>query len=315
VVDTIKIRPFAERDLPAVIEILKHALGETTNLRRTPEWFAWKHVQNPFGPSIILVAEIDGQIAGLRALLRWELVTPDGQVWRCARPVDTATSPAFLRRGVFRALTMEAVEVARAEGLDMLFNTPNSKSGAGYLTLGWQRVGSIGVMIRPKIRLIGRRFEGPSPFSPELITSGALPVDLDVIVDRSPRGLRTPRRPAYLAWRFLKNPAAKYFQISTGEGTAVVRPNYRSGRAELIIADLFGADASRAARVAVRSARASYVASWFSKGSPERAALRRAGFLSVPGLKALTLVARPLGMRELPRFEAWDLAPSDLELL
>ncbi len=48
--------------------------------RRTPELFAWKHIDNPFGRSIILVAEAEGTIAGLRAFMRWELTTPGGEI-------------------------------------------------------------------------------------------------------------------------------------------------------------------------------------------------------------------------------------------
>ena len=68
--------------------------------------------------------------------------------------MDTATHPDFQRRGIFSRLTEAAVEAARDDGVDLVFNTPNEKSGAGYLKMGWQEVGPIGVMVRPGIGML-----------------------------------------------------------------------------------------------------------------------------------------------------------------
>ena len=139
-----------------MLALLRSSLGETSLLQRTPDLFAWKHLDNPFGRSIILVADAGGTIAGLRAFMRWELTTPDGATLRCVRAVDTATHPDFQRRGIFSRLTEAAVEAAREDGVDLIFNTPNEKSGAGYLKMGWQEVGPIGVMVRPGLGLLRR---------------------------------------------------------------------------------------------------------------------------------------------------------------
>ncbi len=146
---TITVRPYIDDDLAAVLDLLRAALGETPLLRRTPELFTWKHIANPFGRSIMLLAEVDGRVAGLRAFMRWDLVTPEGETLRCVRAVDTATHPDFQRLGIFRRLTLAALEQAAADGIDMVFNTPNPKSGAGYLSMGWTEVGSIGVLAAP----------------------------------------------------------------------------------------------------------------------------------------------------------------------
>ena len=102
-----------------------------------------------FGASPIWLAEIDGQIAGYRAFMRWELVDASGRLWRAVRAVDTATHPDFQRRGIFSRLTMHAVEEMRDEGGDIVFNTPNTQSRPGYLKMGWIDVGRLPVAIRP----------------------------------------------------------------------------------------------------------------------------------------------------------------------
>ena len=65
--DTITTRILDDSDVPPVLDLLRAALGEPPLLRRTPELFAWKHFDNPFGRSMALLAEADDRIVGLRA--------------------------------------------------------------------------------------------------------------------------------------------------------------------------------------------------------------------------------------------------------
>lgn len=307
-------RALEESDLEEVLDLMRASLGEPPLLQRTQELFRWKHVDNPFGRSITLVAVEDGRIVGLRAFMRWDLSTSSGETLRCVRAVDTATHPEYQRRGIFRRLTEECVEVATADGIDMVFNTPNEKSKPGYLKMGWQEVGPIGALVRPSIHMLSKN-PGQS-LEPERYLRRPRPFGGQSLTDRQPRGLRTARRPDYLEWRFARHPSARYFVAEGENGSAVLRPNVRRGRPELVIADVFG-NAGDGIATATHSARAAYLATWFSKGSPERASALRHGFVPVPGLAALTLVARPL--RDLgdtlSTMDAWDVAVSDFELL
>lgn len=310
----ITTRWLEDADIEPVLDLMRVSLGESKLLQRSSELFRWKHIDNPFGRSIGLVAEDGGEIVGLRTFMRWELVTPTGETLRCVRAVDTATHPDHQRRGIFSRLTEEGIEIARSEGVDLVFNTPNDKSKPGYLKMGWQEVGRIGAMVRPTPALLRR--EESEDTSPELFMRGARPAAGLDMTDRLPRGLRTPRSPEYLAWRFSSHPTARYFAAGDSSGLAVLRPNRRDDRRELVVADLLGAPAA-AGRAAVKAASGSYLATWFSPGGPERAALVRRGFVPVPGFTALTLVMRPL--REVPpeywSMDTWDVAVSDFELL
>ena len=313
----ITIDEYEPNDLDGVLLLLKESLGETSLLHRTQEWFGWKHFDNPFGQSIMLVARADERIVGLRAFMRWELVTPDGSRLRCVRAVDTATHPDYQRRGIFRLLTESALEVARADGVDMVFNTPNPKSGAGYLKMGWREIGHIGVMVAPKpLRLMQGRGTSQKPDLAGLLTNAEPARDLD-IADRQPRGLRTPRTPAYLAWRFGGNPEATYLCVRKDRGTAILRANVRNGRTELVVSDVFGSEARRALVSARQRSRAAYLVTWFPKGSPERGAALKAGFAPLPKVQALRLIARPLTALpvDIATLDAWDFSMSDLELL
>lgn len=313
--DTIVTRPLVSQDVEETLELMRAALGEPPLLKRTPELFAWKHFDNPFGRSVALLAEADSRIVGLRTMMRWDLINRYGETVRCVRPVDTATHPDFQRQGIFRRLTEEALEVATEQGIDLVFNTPNEKSGAGYLSMGWKQVGPVGAMVRPRLGLLSPargRTDEPAQFLRH--PKPAWPL---AVTDRQPQGLRTPRTPEYLLWRFASHPAARYCRVEGEESVAVVRSNFRNNRREVVVADVFGARPASALRRTARQSHADYAGTWFSPGTPERAAALRSGYIPVPGVAPLTLMARPLREFNVDLYEmgAWDLSISDLELL
>ena len=313
------VRQATPADVPGILDTLRSALGETPLLRRTADLWAWKHEHNPFGRSLVFVAAKDELVAGVRAMMRWEMTTPVGENVKCLRPVDTATHPEFLRQGIFRELTMSAIEQARSERVQLVFNTPNEKSAPGYLQMGWQKVADIGVMIRPRLgRAVTPSSDGPPSIAH--IAPGLEPAPHMVLSDqtpwRVPVGLRTPRAEPYLRWRFISHPTASYGYLKDeAGGMLIARANSRMGRSELVLSDLYGVGARSIRRVA-RASKARYLAGWFSPSTPERRTAILAGMIPVPR-STLRLVAMPLVDLDMDVFDlaSWDLATSDLELL
>ena len=311
------VRLATPADVPSILETLRLALGETPLLRRTTALWNWKHVENPFGESLVLVATDGHEIAGVRALMRWELATPGGERITCMRAVDTATHPNHLRKGVFRHLTETAIEMATDQGIDLIFNTPNEKSAPGYLKMGWKTVSPIGVQVRP---VLGRLANVDPDEAPNLdrLAPGIEIFEMAQLADRTPAALRTPRSQQYLQWRFKGHPTAQYGWLGEDPGSGiVVRASHRGGRPELVVSDIVGRPHHGLIHRLARSARTRYLAGWFSPSNPQRRIAIRGGLLPIPGLKTLHLVARPL--RDLPidvfDLRSWDVATSDLELL
>jgi GNAT superfamily N-acetyltransferase len=303
------VRPYVPEDLPEILELMRLSLGETDILQRTPELFRWKHESNPFGPSIVFLATVDGRIVGLRTFMRWRLVREEGSVIECCRPVDTATHPDFQRRGIFSTLTTAAVEHARESGIHLIFNTPNERSRPGYLKLGWREVGGVPVLARVRpIRWLTRG-EGPPR------TSGT--VDPRELEPRPRRGLHTPQSEQYLRWRFCEHPTVAYRAVAGRRGATVVRPDRRWGRLGVAVSDVFGPEPASAMRDAWRRMPGAYMVASFPRHTRERGAARRSGLLPVPWLRALTLVARPLVDLDFDVTDPdrWQLSLSDLELL
>ena len=96
------IRPATYDDTPAIIELLKKSLGESMIPKSAALW-SWKHEQNPFGPSFVLLAEENNELIGVRAFMQWQWVWND-KIYRAIRAVDTATHPKHQGRGIFKKL-------------------------------------------------------------------------------------------------------------------------------------------------------------------------------------------------------------------
>ena len=63
---------------------------------------------------------------------------------------------------MFSRLTRAALDALDGQ-VDLVFNTPNGKSGPGYLKLGWREVGRVPVAVRVRrpLRLLTAR-RGPA---------------------------------------------------------------------------------------------------------------------------------------------------------
>ena len=112
-----------EIDLQEIISLLKISLGEAL-MPKSEAYFLWKHINNPFGKSIILLAKEDGKIIGIRTFMHWRWVNQH-EIITAVRAVDTATHPDFQGRGIFSKLTMQAVDTAIQHKIGFVFNTPN----------------------------------------------------------------------------------------------------------------------------------------------------------------------------------------------
>jgi GNAT superfamily N-acetyltransferase len=247
----IELRVAGPADREAVLDLLGVSLGLPRD-ERFESFFTWKHEANPFGQSPSWVAVEDGRVVGFRTFMRWEHETPDGQVLRTVRAVDTATRPSHQGRGIFRRLTLQALDDLRAEGVAFVFNTPNDKSRPGYLKMGWTAVGRLGAAVRvasPRslVRLVRARLpadiwsvpsDGGSPASGVLAGPG---VDDLLRSLAGGAGLRTRRSPAYLRWRYGFDPLG-YRAITLGAdvrgGVAMFRVRRRGSALECVLCEV-----------------------------------------------------------------------------
>jgi GNAT superfamily N-acetyltransferase len=326
----VSVRPFVDEDLPRVLGLLDASLGGGPAGRRPPGFFRWKHLDNPFGRSLLLVAEHEDRLIGLRAFMRWQFQA-GGRTLQAVRAVDTATHPEYQGRGVFSRLTRAALDALDGR-VDLVFNTPNGKSGPGYLKLGWREVGKVPVAVRVRrpLRLLAARGGTARPAPPVAADPAAAALQdgraLAVLLAREPAaaGLATPRTPQYLRWRYGAAPLLGYRAVTEerdGElaGLALFRVRPRGGLWESTVAEvLAGGDAATARRLLRQVARAApvdHLTLHAPARSPLARAARRAGYLPSPAGIRLVANPRTAGIRPDPtRLDAWALSLGDLEV-
>jgi len=341
--EQVEIRRSRPDDDGAILDLLGRCLGWSDD-DRFVAYFRWKHVENPFGTSPAWVATAAGRIVGFRSFMRWDLVSGSNPV-RAVRAVDTATDPAWQRRGIFSSLTTAGLTELRAEGTELVFNTPNDKSRPGYLKLGWREVGQVPVAIRPispwalpklaaerlppglAARLAitngpaGRpgesRWSQPSGAgmpAAEWLADRAVVAEL---LDSQPVGgtrLRTLRSVEYLQWRYRFEPLG-YRSVPAGrspsDGCVVLRVRRRGRATEASVAEVLvpGGDARKRRRALAAAARA-VDADYLLLAGADRAAT---GFVPLPG-QGPRLTSRGLSDAPAPPMESWALGLGDLEL-
>lgn len=311
--EALTIRLAVPDDRPGILRLAGAALGWAAD-ERDRAFFAWKHDDNPFGPSPAWVATTDDRIVGFRTFLRWELVRGVERL-RMVRAVDTATDPEHQGKGIFRLLTLRAVAELTEAGYDAVYNTPNTQSRPGYLKMGWVELGRPVLGARPRGIRAGMRMarsrEAAQKWS-EPVTVGRPALDvlntegLESLLATlpAPPGWATRRNADYLRWRYGFEPL-HYRVTEVRGGLAVFRVRRRGPSREVAVCE------------------------WLAPG-PDRPALRRlvdeAGDYSVAcglgpahGLLPLprqgpVVTWRPLARPGVPRLEDVTFGLGDLEL-
>jgi GNAT superfamily N-acetyltransferase len=338
---TLTTRRASRDDLQPVLALTRRALGWTDVSTRFLEW---KHLDNPFGTSYMWVAVDADQIVAFRAFLRWELHTPDGHVIRAVRAVDTATDPDYRRQGLFRRLTLDALDEMTADHVAMVWNTPNAASLAGYTSMGWHDLGRLPVAAMPAsgrfpvVVTTAKRAAGrdavPTSFGVaawEVFGRNSAVAEL-LARSRAGAGLATRRTPEFLAWRY-GNPALGYRVLTadTGveSGLAVFRLRQRGRAVEAVVCDVLvpagvgtdgGPDAGRNGGGGPDHAVGRDLLRRIARETPADYLLRidarrvtRGPFIRLPGVGP-RFACRALDGNPPPALGAWALTMGDVEL-
>ena len=314
-----EIREATLDDRPAMLELLGRSLGWDDDPRLS-QFFGWKHDQNPFGASPMWLALDGDRMLGVRVFLRWEFVR-GGQVVRAVRAVDTATDPDAQGRGVFRALTMHAADAMRADGVAMVFNTPNAQSQPGYLKMGWRNVGRYPVSARVagpthlwpmrNARVAADRWSQPlalgSDVSQWVDANEAEPPWMRSEPDV--RALRTHTTATFLRWRY-GNDLLGYRLLEDAHAAVIVRLRRRGDALELVIAAVVRGDTAAADTLVAQSLHGSG-ADYAIRTGP---ANLRNGFVPVPKAGPI-LTWRALTEPGMPPLGNWRATLGDLELM
>ncbi|GMQ26617.1 hypothetical protein Aoki45_33000 [Algoriphagus sp. oki45] len=309
-----QIRKGTPEDLPGIIDLLRISLGESL-IPKSAELWQWKHENNPFGASPILLAEEGGQLVGIRAFLKWEYQYKSKTISAC-RAVDTAVHPDFQGKGIFTTLTLQLIEEIKKEGVDLIFNTPNKKSTPGYLKMGWEKWNRLPLQI-------GLNWNSFFLKANELIFSDwdSLGSIIEKLESQSPEInlVHTRLRPGYIFWRYRYCPLFPYHFVSDGENYLLIyRLKKNSWGKEFRICDFFIVDRNRKSLLSqvqkeLKSIARSSGARWISvSGQKSDESWRLISSPTLPIGPLITL--RDLGKGINPLSLPWAWSLGDLEL-
>ncbi|MEN2283860.1 GNAT family N-acetyltransferase [Algoriphagus sp. SE2] len=229
-----EIRIGEEEDIPQIISLLKISLGEALTPKSIDLW-KWKHLNNPFGPSPILIAVEKTRIIGVRVFLRWEFLV-NGNVVKACRAVDTAIDPAYQGKGIFSKLTLSLIDKIKKEGIDFIYNSPNNDSMPGYVKMGWQKWGKLPL----KLEFHLKAGKNKHPLQPENW------IKIEKLIQKIEQSNATQNYPktnlkqGFLKWRYHECPLFPYYFLSDEENYVLFYriKESRLGR-ELRVTDLF----------------------------------------------------------------------------
>jgi GNAT superfamily N-acetyltransferase len=219
------IRPATSKDKPAIIELLRKSLGESTIPKSEALW-AWKHEENPFGNSYVLLAEENEELIGLRAFMQWEWQW-NGKSYRTIRAVDTATHPEHQGKGIFKKLTLDQLERCRTDNIRFVFNTPNTQSMPGYLKMGWKVQGKMPLKIKAlsPVKTAFRILLKNKPVTKTTSPANEWNTVLKNFQDKQAskiEGLHTPWSTSYVQWRYASNPLFPYSFITDNKNYILI---------------------------------------------------------------------------------------------
>lgn len=338
---SVSFRNFAEIAAEEIVPLLAGSLSNSGVATKTIEYFTWKHVRSPFGPStgLVAISVPNGDVVATRPLMQWRLYSA-GVCIGAFRPVDTVTDPAWRGKGLFSQLTLAAVEQLSSDSPGgVIFNTPNANSLPGYLKIGWREVCQLDLCVRPGsclawIRAVCRHWWSRGQSGQSKVVEAIQCEDMSVAFRervlefcsrrdsaRNRHGLRTVRSEDYLRWRYLEHPNTRYtFVISRHAeeilSVLVVHRVHRRGVSGFFIDEMFCAkddrgSYGRALAELIRDQPSTFFAAHAHQASAERSALRSLGFITV---KRVPVVARQLsGADRAVELRSWDLSLGDLD--
>ncbi|WP_116106159.1 GNAT family N-acetyltransferase [Lewinella sp. IMCC34191] len=324
---SLSIVPFREEHLERVVELFLLSLGDEGGVP-TPEYWTWKHLDNPFGASpTLLMMDGEKRVVGIRAFMAWKWVQ-GGREYQAYRCVDTATHPDYRGKGIFKQLTLDLLHRLGPERAQFIFNTPNEMSKPGYLKMGWEEAGKVPLYLRPVVAGLMDADFRPNP-------AHAVDRSLDeqklsrLIHDfyRLTDGfLSTVYTPEYFRWRYADIPDLTYYRYGMNEGVPGALCYYRlklTGKIrELRITDLLYRDTDQLHRLlsqlgGVASDVGATAISVLRPAGLGGGGLLRHGFLPFPP-RALSLTKRRIGTDpiydNLNPDASWNLSSGAVEL-
>ncbi|MBZ9729070.1 GNAT family N-acetyltransferase [Salegentibacter sp. JZCK2] len=218
-----------DSEIDEVVELIKRNLQP----KYTREFLIWKHLNNPFGPSLSMIATFNNKIVGVVFYMRYNFYNQEGKIVKCIRPFDGCTSPDMRGKGIFKKLMVKGLEGYKNDYQILLAN-PNSNSHPEFLKLGWKEpkhdyVYKFGLIVPSKLRMEESLSDIPkSENSSDILSSSDL--------------FRVGNSLEFIQWRY-QNPNYKKVKFTAPDGQllyAIYRMDRIKRLKTVVLCDTYG---------------------------------------------------------------------------
>ena len=216
--------------------------------------FNWKHIDNPVGHTIFAFA-IDTKKNLLISLIG---VSPryfwyNSKRYLCYEAVDASTRSEYGRMGLFSGLFRICLDTGGKRGGNYTYGFPNFNSIRGFLKLGFENIGEMSLLMKPRKylklgwTLLAKRRSSLSSYEPIYLANSANKFEkqymsgmADILSgdQHAANILYGDRDVELIRWRFFRRPGFTYFPVLVSGGFAIVNMGIRAGLREAKIIEV-----------------------------------------------------------------------------
>jgi len=138
------VRLYIEGDERGIFNLMRPEYGMSS--RHQSHWF-WEHKHNPFGGSLIGVAEHNGQIVGHLSFVPLKMKIGEN-VAVASHGVELIVHSDFRRRGIFSAMEELLLGEAEKKGILITYSFPTQPVRKGHLKYGFFDVCNVLVLVK-----------------------------------------------------------------------------------------------------------------------------------------------------------------------
>ncbi len=141
----IDIREYRSGDEKGILSLF----NEIYSTDREEEYWKWQFMDNPWGESIIVVAEENSKIIGQCTLILTKIII-DGKEILAGHSIDTMISKEYRGKGIYEKMSKKSYELAIERGIKVRIGFPTNQALRGLLgDIGATLVGDIPLFIKP----------------------------------------------------------------------------------------------------------------------------------------------------------------------
>ena len=120
-----------EEELQQLVELQNEVYKERGHVF-SPKGFKFWYVDNPEGPVISFNAFDNGKMVAHQSFVPEQMLV-EGRPVRCLRSMAVVTHPDYRKRGLFSALTNQAVDEAHKQGYEFIYAITNENSFPAFI--------------------------------------------------------------------------------------------------------------------------------------------------------------------------------------